>query len=413
MDNTVQPNPLDVILGELRSLRAENLVLQRSLAENREESSEFRLKLQAMEAVVHERVINATPPTSGPSASTQVEPNATPVVNLPTASDTSTPRPRFRLPDLALYEGSKSSWRAWKLEMENKLGEDAAAFGSKKSQFKYVYSRLTGKAKDNVTTFVEMETKKPEADPASILWRLDLLYGDRDRKQKAIQALYTIKQGDFESFSSFYPRLERELANADAEAWHDDSKSSYLRNALNDKMKQALVVVSKAEISTYAGLATKCVELSNSMELLGQWKKPSGTKSHQRRTPSPDHSGNRSQSATKREDLMEWEPTSQDSTQVNAVQPSRNLNGYPSKRPQDKALLGKRAKWVEKEEIEARRRDRRCLRCGRDDCRVQTCPLAAPIRPSSRTQVGVTTVRPRVTEASVEVEDEDSSGEEL
>jgi hypothetical protein len=31
---------------------------------------------------------------------------------------------------------------------------------------------------------------------------------------------------------------------------------------------------------------------------------------------------------------------------------TKNTNGYPSKRPEDQQLLGKRAKWVEKEEIE-------------------------------------------------------------
>jgi hypothetical protein len=32
------------------------------------------------------------------------------------------------------------------------------------------------------------------------------------------------------------------------------------------------------------------------------------------------------------------------------------------------------------EEINARRRDRRCLRCGRSGCRIAVCPLAAAIR---------------------------------
>jgi hypothetical protein len=32
-----------------------------------------------------------------------------------------------------------------------------------------------------------------------------------------------------------------------------------------------------------------------------------------------------------------------------------NTNGYPSTRPEDRELLGKRAKWVNQEEIDARR----------------------------------------------------------
>ncbi|KAH7116456.1 hypothetical protein EDB81DRAFT_767475 [Dactylonectria macrodidyma] len=107
--------------------------------------------------------------------------------------------------------------------MENKLHEDADALGSSMSQFKYVYSRLSGRAKEDVTTFVEIEVTSKE------------------RK---------------ESFAAFYPRFEREIANANAEAWPDDSKISYLRNALNDKLKLMLVPVNRAEINSYIGLAT-------------------------------------------------------------------------------------------------------------------------------------------------------------
>lgn len=403
MDYANPTDTLEAIMRELKSIREENAELRRTLAENKEE---FRLKLQAIETTVHDRRTNTTPLTpSGLSTSTPQE-----EVSIPVPEEKPTRRPRPRLPDPALYEGKKSTWRGWKLEMENKLHEDGDALGSSMSQFKYVYSRLSGRAKEDVTTFVEIETKKPEANPASLLNRLDLLYGDRDREKKAIQALHSLKQGENESFAAFYPRFEREIANANAEAWPDDSKISYLRNALNDKLKMMLVPVNRAEISSYVGLATKCDELSNSMELLGQWKKSNGSRS-QPRAPSPAAPGSRAQPEAKREDMMEWDPTPPGSMQVNALRPRRNnnLNGYPSKRPQDKTLLGKRAKWVSQEEIDARRREHRCLRCGRDDCRILTCPLAAPLRPDSQTHVSVTSARPRVIKAAFE--DEESENE--
>ena len=79
---------------------------------------------------------------------------------------------------------------------------------------------------------------------------------------------------------------------------------------------------------------------------------------------------------------------------------------------EDQALLGKRAKWVEQAEMDARYREGRCLRCGRDNCRVERCPLAAPIRPGNatrRTQVNVAVPsRPLVTIAAIE-EDEDTA----
>ncbi|KAA8622172.1 Retrotransposon gag protein [Pyrenophora tritici-repentis] len=49
--------------------------------------------------------------------------------------------------------------------------------------------------------------------------------------------------------------------------------------------------------------------------------------------------------------MMEWEPTQPTTTQVNAVglRGKTNMNGYPSRRPEDRELIGKRAKWVNQE----------------------------------------------------------------
>jgi hypothetical protein len=62
---------------------------------------------------------------------------------------------------------------------------------------------------------------------------------------------------------------------------------------------------------------------------------------------------------------MEWEPTAQESIRINAVRRSpANVNGYLFERPENQAPKGKRAKWVEKSEINKRRIEKRCFRCG-------------------------------------------------
>jgi len=100
-----------------------------------------------------------------------------------------------------------------------------------------------------------------------------MLYGERDRKPKAINNLHNLKQGEDEPFATFYPKFETEIANGNAENWPDDSKIAYLQNALNESMKAQLVSAPSAEISTYIGFARKCDELSSRMDILGQWKK--------------------------------------------------------------------------------------------------------------------------------------------
>lgn len=183
-------------------------------------------------------------------------------------------------------------------------------------------------------------------------------------------------------------------------------------------MKGALIGSDPSVINSYVGLAKRCDSLSSQMELLGQWKKP---RDNSKRSNSHNNGGEaaRKQSVPKvedrREDMMEWEPTPQVSSHVNAARTrsDRNTYGYRSKRPEDQALLGKRAKWVEKEEMDARYHEGRCLRCGRDNCRVDRCPLAAPIRPANmtkHTQVNaVTPSQPTVTKAEIAEDDDNVS----
>jgi hypothetical protein len=78
--------------------------------------------------------------------------------------------------------------------------------------------RLDRAAKTNVTTYYEIQVKQDLANPFGLLDRLELLYGERNWKEKAIQNLYLIRQKDNETFISFYPRFEKEMANADAES---------------------------------------------------------------------------------------------------------------------------------------------------------------------------------------------------
>ncbi|KAF7566014.1 hypothetical protein PtrM4_054480 [Pyrenophora tritici-repentis] len=255
---------------------------------------------------------------------------------------------------------------------------------------------LEGAAKTNVTTFYETQLRQDLPNPCQLLERLELLYGERNRKQKAIQNLHSIRQREDETFISFYPRFEKEIANANAEGWDDDAKISYLRNALSNKMRDRLVGLSGSDTDTYAGFVQRCVDVSNDMELYAPMTtvdaNVAGYSNHQ--------------------DMMEWEPTQPATTQVNAVglRGKANINGFPSKRPEDQELLGKRAKWVNQEEIDARRQGRRCLRCGRNNCRIATCPLAAALRP---TYVGVKTAKSTVvTKAAVEEDSEDPQAEQ-
>ncbi|KAM4062172.1 reverse transcriptase (RNA-dependent DNA polymerase) [Hirsutella rhossiliensis] len=190
-----------------------------------------------------------------------------------------------------------------------------------------------------------------------------------------------------------------------------DSKISYLQEALNDKMKAALIGSDPSAISSYVGLA-------RSGKARGNTKSSDNYDNYQNHGGQSAQKQSAQKTEVRREDMMEWEPTLQASAKVNAARTrsDKNTYGYQSKRPEDQALLGKRAQWVDQAEMDARYREGRCLRCGRDNCRIERCPLAAPIRPANttrRTQVNaVTPSRPAVTKAEIAEDDASSHSDE-
>jgi hypothetical protein len=44
----------------------------------------------------------------------------------------------------------------------------------------------------------------------------------------------------------------------------------------------------------------------------------------------------------------------------------------------------KRARWVKKDEMDRRREEGLCFRCGRENCQVSTCPFLPAIRPDAK-----------------------------
>jgi hypothetical protein len=263
MSDTAMPYPAE---GTHTPMNEANQMLQLLLQKleemsNGEKETSARIKMLETSSQLPGRSADTTTPT----------PTTKPIAEAGDAPIYTTPKPRASLPHPPTFSGSKSQWRGWKLEMEGKIEEDALAIGSLRAQLRYIFMRLEGAAKTNVTTFYKMQLKQELPNPHGLLERLDILYGERNRKQKAIQNLHAIRQREDETFISFYPRFEKEIANADAEGWDNDAKISYIRNALSNKMRDNLVGCSGSETSTYNGFVQKCVDVSNDMELYGQW----------------------------------------------------------------------------------------------------------------------------------------------
>ena len=116
---------------------------------NREKEMSARIGMLEASSQTPSYTTNATP---APTTTTTTPP-------ITEASDSrihTTSKPRPSLPHPPTFSGNKSQWRGWKLEIEGKIKEDTPAIRSLKAQLRYIFIRLKGVVKTNITTFYEI-----------------------------------------------------------------------------------------------------------------------------------------------------------------------------------------------------------------------------------------------------------------
>lgn len=295
-------------------------------------------------------------------------------------------RPRARLPDPATFTGNTTDWPTWRIIMENKLSVDGPAIGSPQEQFIYIFSRLEKLALKNTGTYVKM--RRMDGTPQELLDHLEGIYGDPNSKARAARRLHQMRQREDQPFSKFLPRLEKEFADAGALEWHDEAKRQILLQSLNRNMTESLM--NRGIPPTFTGLISRLHEISNDMDAL--------CINRPQRSRSPKTS--RTEATY---EPMDWTPTT--TVASSAIQSQTNRRRYGAGTPQDRDrhLTGKRAKWVSQDEIERRRAEGRCLRCGKDDCWISRCPMKPAVPPKEKTR------RPRVTTVAVEEPQRDAT----
>ncbi|KAJ5880163.1 retrotransposon gag protein [Penicillium subrubescens] len=262
-------------------------------------------------------------------------------------------RPKPRLPDPKPFGGSTSDWPTWRISIENKLSVDGEAIGSPQDQFIYVFSRLEKLAWKNTGTFVKL--RRNTGEPQALLDFLESIYGDPNIKARAARRLHQIRQPEDMSFSRFLPRLEKEFADADALEWHDEAKRQILLSALNKTMTNALM--NRGIPATSSGLISRLHEISSDIDALNI--------NREERTRRP-------RSTRQNSDEMDWAPT----VSVNRAEPHTKHRRPESGTP-------KQAQWVSQDEIDQRRAEGKCLRCGRSGHLIARCALLPAQRPNS------------------------------
>ena len=257
-----------------------------------------------------------------------------------------TARPKAILPNPPKFDGTRSEYEGWRSLVRDKVDIDGEAIGSARNQFLYVASRLEGKGLQLALTFITVNRDAPDASATRLLDYLDSIFGDRHKAQRAVETLRTMKQGPKELFSAFLPRFEKALADAGGMAWPDEVKRSHLDGALTFELRRLTITMPPA--AAYGDYVNEILRVSDLY------------RSAMRHAPKEQQTAHRGASET-----MDWEPT-----RAAAAAPSQD------------GQKTKRAKWVSQEEMDKRRQEGRCFRCGASGHQINGCEFLNARRPT-------------------------------
>lgn len=276
-------------------------------------------------------------------------------------------RPRPKLPTPDTFDGiDRAFYPTFRSKLRAKLIVDKEALGEPYDRMWYAFGCLTGKAASQVLPWMDRfaETNTTEEGLVNLLAQMDFVFLDRNLKEKATQQLGSFKQGN-KPFAVFLTEYNRLLMEADGHHWEDSTKKSYMDNALSREMHVRLETVDKKE--RFEDYCQQLQLIADRMEQnntrfsrgSGQQRSPrsyiANTYNNHVNTPASRSGGTNVPPSLPQ--AMDWEPT----TTVSA----RN-------RPRRTAIR------VSNEEMEKRKRERRCLRCGSSEHFIQHCPHDPP-----------------------------------
>ena len=253
----------------------------------------------------------------------------------------------------------------------NKLFVDGNAIGSHQDQMLYLFSRLTGTAASMAATKVQNLLVTGSGTGEHFLSYLDNIFGDPNKEARAQQRLFNLKQKDQESFSSFLPKFETNLAQAGGSEYTDHHKISLLKNNLNKELRTYLV--GRVIPPDWQGFVSTLLTISSDVDAF----KYVSRRGYQAPPRNPDS--------------MDWE-----ATRANHTTTTKN-----GERP--------RAKWVTREVLDYRKAKQLCLRCGNQGHMVKNCNYLPPTRPQNKVSVQIAQAQPEdpwESEVEVEVEPE-------
>jgi hypothetical protein len=265
-------------------------------------------------------------------------------------------RPKAVLPDVTKYDGlDKALYPQFAGSLRAKLEIDGEAIGGERERVWYGFGRLKGEGASRVFPWIEHAQRTNNLTVTALFQQMDTAFRDPRTQEKALAKINKTKQGAT-SYGEFLTEFDRLLLEADGWGWPDNVKKGYLKAAISTTLLTAMV--GTREAVTYDEYCSQLRMTSDQLDEVKEKKNGFGRKWNSRtdvptRTKSPAR------------DTMDWEPTTSASA----------------------AHTGPREpRWASDEEIERRRQEGLCLRCGDASHMVRGCKAKLTIKAKPRTK---------------------------
>lgn len=282
---------------------------------------------------------------------------ATPVVR--------TIRPRAIFPDVEPFTGDDLTlYPAFRVNLNTKFTIDASVYATEEERVLYAFSRLRTKATKRILPWISAQ--QASANPlrtADFYEVLDRAFKDPDVQKKALVRLNHMKLGN-KDLREFMADFDQTLVEAGGIAYPDEVKKGYLEAALNKEILTGMVGAPIEE--SYDDYRHQVQKVHEQQQRLARIKNYPRTTYLQPNRPA--------RPARTNPDVMDWEATTKQMAALQAqVAALRTGQANEARTP---------AKWATQEVRDRRRKEGKCLRCGRDNHMIRDCSYGPPVRPS-------------------------------
>ncbi|KAI1005249.1 hypothetical protein K3495_g2968 [Podosphaera aphanis] len=291
---------------------------------------------------------------------------------------------RFRPTELPEYNGNRENYPAWRSVVLLIFQMDWHAFNYTDTRaFLAIYMSLKGDEQTKAGAFFEAGGIDGTRRPEDFLEFLDRSNLDCTRVDKAADQLYGLRMWDTQRWASSYPTWLSKLTEAEGDLWNDRTKTTMLKNALNDRLRHSLRgnhLLTRANFTEWVrivGHIAQQVEEDDSRRQRGR-RHPEGRKEGALR---------HGQTNGRKYDYANYDITPALQAAVVATGGAGDVvmggvNTALVRREQGSDGI-RRSRWKGPEEISRLRRERRCYRCERKGCNTKVCPLQPAVNPAT------------------------------